>query len=412
MNNRKFITALLAVIIFEILMVLIRPVGLSLLKFAITLLVWVSFFLSLSVFIRNYNKLKTDVPKNSFGVFIILLGWNIVNIMRSLFSNDGSLTTLFGNSNTSLALLVPFSLAFCYAKENLKVFNNLIISLIIIGIPAFLIFFAVSNDRFDLNYNIAFELLIIGAVFLINVIPCQISRNKFLIVLGSILLFYLGIVTGYRVMLLRILLLYLILIPIYLYIRYKRNWIPTLVLVSLFIPFFLIKNSIETQQSPFEKFLSRFERMEMSVDTRTFLYLEVYDDLKKSDKLFVGKGSNGTYYSPYFDDTGEDTSNRLSVEVGILAILLKGGFVAVFLYLTILFMAIYYALFRSKNHFVMSLGFMLVIHTLLLFISNYLDYSVYNVAIWFFIGVCFSDEIRSLDNSGINNILNNADQIF
>jgi len=193
--------------------------------------------------------------------------------------------------------------------------------------------------------------------------------------------------------------------------RKNARWIPVVVLLTLFVPFYLIKTSIESKVSPFEKFLSRFEDMEMGVDTRTFLYQEVFEDLKNDNKLFTGRGSNGTYYSPYFDETGDDASHRLSVEVGILAIFLKGGFIAVALYLTILCMAIYQALFRSKNYYVFCIGLMLVVHALLLFISNPLDYSCYNMAIWFFTGVCLSKKISSLDNSEINNILIDANQL-
>jgi len=411
MRDRRFIASFILVIIFEILIILVRPLGLSLFKVSITLLVWLAFYFAFSAFVRNYDIFKKDLPKYAFTVLGIMIGLNIINIFRSLISGDGTLTTLFGNSNTSLALLVPFTMAFSFDKVNLRLFNNFFIWLIPATIILYLIFVLLSSDPANLYWNKSFHLLIYETAFLVILIPLQSKRDKFIIIAGTLLLSWLAVVTEYRVVILRILLLYLLLIPVYYYMRKNTRWIPVVVLLTLFIPFYLIKTSIKSKVSPFEKILSRFEDMEMGLDTRTFLYQEVYEDLRKDNKLLIGRGSNGTYYSPYFDETGGDTSNRLSVEVGILAILLKGGLISVALYLIILCAAIYQALFRSKNYYVFCIGLMLVVHALLLFISNPLDYSCYNMAIWFFTGVCLSKKIRSLDNSEIKIILTDANQL-
>jgi len=137
------------------------------------------------------------------------------------------------------------------------------------------------------------------------------------------------------------------------------------------------------------------------------LYFEVFKDLLENNQLITGKGASGTYYSEYFRTAEGDSDTRLTVEVGLLAILLKGGLIAVFINLLILFIAIYLAFFRSKNFYVIGVGYMLFIHTIILFIENLSSFSSYNFIIWIFIGVCLSKEIRNLSNQQIKNILFN-----
>jgi hypothetical protein len=62
-------------------------------------------------------------------------------------------------------------------------------------------------------------------------------------------------------------------------------------------------------------------------DTRSFLFIEFFQDFKNSDWIF-GRGFLGTYFSQYFldwDGVGGDSFQRFSVEIGFLDFLLKGG---------------------------------------------------------------------------------------
>lgn len=406
MKNTRFLVALSTIFIYEVIMRLINPDGLSITKIIITLLVWASFFLAASAFLSNRQEIKFNISKQTFYIFIILIAWNFFSIIRSAFGGDGPLTTLLGNNETSLALLVPFALAFSIDKANLKIINSFFLGLIVFGIITYSLFFNLSFGGIDnFSYNKAFSIIFYGVFFLIPIISFQLGRNKMFILIGSILLILLGIFTGYRIIILRIFLLYLAVIAISFYKFFKFKGILIIALLSLFLPFYLLAGSFITGESAFQKYRPGIYNEEITDDTRTFLYVEVLDDLFENGEFLVGKGSSGTYYSPYFDENGGDTPYRLSVEVGILALLLKGGLIAVLLNLALLFIAIFKALFRSNNYLVICIGFMLIIHTAILFVTNYIDYSLYNVALWFFIGVCLSDEIRSLDNVEIQDIL-------
>jgi len=122
--------------------------------------------------------------------------------------------------------------------------------------------------------------------------------------------------------------------------------------------------------------------------------------------MIIGKGANGRYYSDYFSTVEGDSPIRLNIEVGFLGLLLKGGMIAVILNLMLLIIAIYHAFFKSKNIFIVSIGFILLVHTILLFVENVISYSNYNFIIWYFIGICLSQKIRMLNNNQIKVILN------
>ncbi len=205
----------------------------------------------------------------------------------------------------------------------------------------------------------------------------------------------------------RVPLLFLALFAISFYRKYNFKWILKISFLILVVPLFLLQSSIISKQSVFQKYLSEISDTKFSTDTRTFLYVEVFKDLLENNQLITGKGASGTYYSEYFRTAEGDSDTRLTVEVGLLAILLKGGLIAVILNLLILFIAIFLAFFRAKNIYVVGIGYMLFIHTLILFISNSSSFSSYNFIIWFFIGVCLSNQIRSMDNNAIRALLLN-----
>jgi hypothetical protein len=411
MNKKSFFYALLSIVIYEIFMGLINPTGFSLLKVSITLLVWLSVSFSIFTFIKNYQRIKNNTPIFPFYVFMIFLGWNLMNIFRGFLGENNSLETLFGNTFTSLSLLAPFSLAFSIDSSNLKTINNFSIKIVSLALVLYFILLLFSTPSDGIEINLMVEEILFGTLFLVSILPYQSRKAKFIIILGCILIFYLAIQLGNRTTLVRTAFLFLLLIVFYLYRFSNSKLILIIVLSTLLIPFYLIRISISSNQSIISQALSMTDAENVNVDTRTFIYLEVYNDLVDNDKLVIGKGSNATYYSYYFSKADGDSPMRLSVEVGILGILLKGGYIGVFLNLLLFYIAIYLAFFRSNNKLVICLGFMLLMHTQVLFIENRINYSFYYMGIWFIVGVCLSKEIRSLNDEEIYDILNFRNEI-
>lgn len=405
MNKNRILTALTAIIIYEVLMLIIAPDGFSSFKIAITLMIWISLYQSLTVFISRYSRIKSAIPDIPFKIFILILIWNIINILRSAFDSSISVTTLLGNPITSLALMVPFSLSFSIEKVNLNVVLRMFLFLILVSIPAYFIFWLLAGISNDLTYNLIFRVLTYSTFFLITLIPFLTGKYNLLILIGAAFLFYIAVQTEYRTMILRLAMLFVAAIGVFLYMKFKLKTILIVAFLTLFVPFFLLFDSIKTGTSAFQKYLVFVKDPQLSTDTRTFLYTEVYDDLMLNNKLREGKGSVAHYYSPYFAEQDGDDRNRLSVEVGILAMLLSGGLISVILNVVLFTIAIYLSLFKSNNSLVISLGFVLIVHTILLFIESYLVYSLYNIIIWFVAGLCLSKEMRALSDAEIDNLI-------
>lgn len=403
MVMNKFFFAFLSLYLFEILTQIINPASSSVVKVLLTLLIWISFYQSIAFFISKYKYVKVNIPNFIFHFVLLLIGWNVINIFRSLLSGVGTITTLLGNTNTSLALLVPFSLFFGLNPINLKIINKIFFKIIELGILVGLISFLFFGIGFGESNPIF--LAVYCTIFLITILSFQNARNKIFILFGSILLLYLSFMFEDRTMLIRILSLYMASGILYFYKKFNFKWILSGTFFALFIPFYLLVFSVSNGESAFEYYLSKSEKTDMITDTRTFLYIEVFKDLEENKSLIFGKGSNATYFSDYFKNNKGDSEIRLNVEVGILSLLLKGGMIAVILNLTMLFIAIYLAFFRSENLYVVGIGFMLLIHTILLFVENIPGYTTYNFLIWFFIGVCLSKKIRYYNTKQIKDLL-------
>jgi hypothetical protein len=316
------------------------------------------------------------------------------------------LTTLFGNIYTGLALLVPFTISFYIQFVNIKLIYKYFLILLKIGI--FLFFIFLFFEEFSIS-EVQIKTLIcflLPTIFLITVLPFLSKKSIIVTFVSIILLLFISYLYRSRTMMIRVplLLMFLITVGFYRFIYFKS--ILRYSFLILFIPLYLLYNSYESGKSFFEIDLGNVTSdKELSIDSRTFLYQEVYFDLFSNEQILVGKGANGAYYSEYFDITGEENKNRLTVEVGILALFLKGGLISVIMNLVLLFISIYLSFFESKNSYVVGVGFVILVHVILLFVENLVGFNVYNLLIWFFIGICLSKEIRAMNNIEIREII-------
>ena len=406
-ENLKFLISLVALLIYELGMIVFHFNGLSIFKIILTLFVWISFCVAFLYYLRRYKVLKRSIPRLAHVTLVLLLVWNLFNIIRSIYYDVGTLTTVFGNVYTCLSLLVPFVIIFSINKFSIKNIQAYFLILLKTGLIAFFIFFIFNvGGNFNTVQIHILLLLLLPVIFLITVLPYQKKKNTLLILISMPILLYAASLYGVRTMAIRVVLLFACLIAVYLYGQVNWKWVLPLSCLVLLLPFILIQQSVATGESAITKYLSGSTDDDLSIDTRTFIYTELFADLVSNDQLLIGKGANGRYYSEYFSTQEGDSDIRLNIEVGALGLLLKGGFIAVVLNLFLLILAVFYAFFQSKNYYVIGIGFLLLVHFILLFIENIIVYSSYNYFTWFFIGICLSKPIRNLKNSEINFILN------
>jgi hypothetical protein len=171
---------------------------------------------------------------------------------------------------------------------------------------------------------------------------------------------------------------------------------------SLGLIYFLSFNFTETYEA-----LSALLKGDVvsKVDTRTFLFIEFFEDFKKSDFLF-GKGYLGTYYSPFFQDwqgEGGDHYIRFVVEIGFLEILFKGGLVLLIVTLLTFISSIYVGFIKSKPgsiKFMMSIW--LLIELGMFVIQNPPAFNPHFFIIWTLIGILNFEESTPIPKSVIN----------
>lgn len=134
-----------------------------------------------------------------------------------------------------------------------------------------------------------------------------------------------------------------------------------------------------------------------TTDTRSFLFIEFFDDVKGFD-LYFGRGYLGTYFSPYFKEwegEGGDFFNRFGVEVGFLQIILKGGVLLLLSMVSVFIVGIYKGFVRYKyNSIQFMLSFWLLIEFAMLTIENIPAFSVHFFLIWIVIGILLSNSTK------------------
>lgn len=120
-------------------------------------------------------------------------------------------------------------------------------------------------------------------------------------------------------------------------------------------------------------------------DTRSFLFRELAQDFDMSSSWLFGKGMFGWYYSSAVEKFAGN-GNRISTECGHLYLLLKGGYIYLFLYNILIFYSIAKSI-KSKDKFIKYISFLLSITVLLMFISFTQRFDLRNVLMWLFVGI-------------------------
>ena len=394
-KSNIFIT-FLSLLLWEILMRLIIPENGSVLKSLITSLLWISFIASAINFYTYFYSLKKYISKINYQLITLLIIWNFINIFRSIVNGDSNFLTTFGNPFTVLSLLIPFAVFYGLKLINLIYIRDILLKSIKLGIYCIPLFF-INNKFAGLGH------LFTGYFFLSPSVIIENKKNIYLILTALIIVFLTSLSS--RTTLVRIALYAIPFIMLFLQKKYYFKNTYKFTFLLLIFPIYFTYSGFNHGNTIFEYFSSKSDN-ELYTDTRSFLFEEVFEDLNNNNKLLIGKGAASNYFSNYFTNNLNVKNNRLTVEVGILTILLKGGIIALLLNLSIFFIAIYMAYFKSNNTYSKTLGFLLLVHVVLLFVENVVAYNIYNFIIWFTVGVCLNKQFRLLNNFQIKYIIN------
>lgn len=381
------------------------------LKASLTVLLWISVFIIIQNYITNLKKIYLQFNRTSFYLINILIVFNIFHIIRGLLDTNIPLTTTLGNPYNTLALLTPLAVSFSVRKNNIYLLNKFLIKIMILGDLLILISFMMEGTLIVNKPNAAWQFMH-TTIFLIGITSYLAYYLRYFILLNNIfLLWYIGIIITSRATILRVLLFYLFNILSRRFQYQVKILYPAIIIFVILTPLFLINTSLSGDsilglikdyvQESFGSSSTSSSFVVEKADTRTFMYIEVIEDLVNTDSLLFGRGSSGTYYSQYFYTTGADANNRFTTEVGFLSHLLKGGIATTLITLLLFLNASYLAIYQSKSIYIKWIGFIIITHIFVLSFENLVSFNLYNICIWFFVGICFSKDIRLMEEKKI-----------
>lgn len=386
--------------IYIMFLFLFSPDGINVLNISITSFLVLSAIMLFTVCFNNFKYLKS-LPKKTRTLFYLLIFWGFVVVIRSFSLVLQDWVTNFGNIYMAFSWIMPLTLLLGLKIENWRVMFASISFMFTIMVFAYLCspFLKLNEEWIQLLRPINFILLFglyhygfwskIKAYTIIAIyISIAISSSRRLEFL------FLGLV------------LVLLLIEKLKHIKLKKSLL-WYIIVGFVVVFVLIFTLGYEYVSNIIASIVEFQ------DSRTFLFKEFFVDINGSNRIF-GKGSLGTYYSDFFERTNRyyrilgnkgwkgDDPVRITVEVGYLQMILKGGFIMLILNISIYLYSIYTAIFKSNNKFIKSLGYYILIIAVLSLIELRPTFTPTFIIFWMAIGTVSVKKYRMMTNEEIN----------
>ena len=280
----------------------------------------------------------------------------------------------------------------------IKFFNNLIIPLSLV------LFFLGTKSLPEFTSRLALPISL-----LIVFIPYLKKINQFIIIFVSLLiLFYDQSVRMHSV---SIIISFLITLFYYFNISNKKYY--NLLVILLFMtPIILILSAIIYKFDIFNFFyelgnLNSYEN-ELLANTRSFLYIDIFNSTDSIFKLIFGSGASASYESYLFSQSNSllFEEGRYGTEVGFLNYLLKSGIIGFILFSLLLFYPINLGINHSNNILIKLISLKLTFNWFFMFLEYPFVVNMSYFLIYFIIGILSSSELRKLDDNQIKKLIN------
>lgn len=377
-------TALVLICVFLASFFYSKSVEYRLLRIISSVFLYISLW-RLLVFYNQSPRLRVPLPRLYTTYLLILFSFVIYNFYVDILGSNFDIKTQINNPYGFLASLNILAFGLGIATEKLDSFFKILFFVCVL----FVVFcFVPDLPKFE-----GFH----GYICAYAIIPFFIlSRhyNKYKLfsygVLPLAVMF--SISSDYRIIILRLLLFFVLFATLSLV--KKHNFLKFLILtITCFAVYQFIANLNEVLN-----FFGRFIKVQgFETDTRSFLYRELFEDLKPNE-LLTGRGFSGTYFSTFFlsawsvpDEMGISFI-RFTIEVGFLQLILKGGFLYYILFITLPFISCMRGLFK-KNVSSLAFAFSILIFTelVLMFVENIPNYGFHFFNLFFISGFVFNE---------------------
>ena len=172
----------------------------------------------------------------------------------------------------------------------------------------------------------------------------------------------------------------------------------------MILPLFFLYTGVTGKLDVFE-YISNEEEGILTGNTRTFLYVEVFDSFQnKNISTLIGGGANSGYQTNVFFDAKVSNlaeRDRYMSEVRFLNTLNKSGLIGVILDMLIFFGTAFFAINRSNNDYSKLLGLYLYLSWIIYFLEMPLLLNLVYFMHYLIIGLCLNSSFRNSNNEEI-----------
>lgn len=418
MTSRKaYIILLVSIIIYSLFMN--GYVHSGIIRFVIT--IWLLFWLLYPLFFANQNKgvMPFQDDSHAQSVFKIFIIWQAIVILRGVLFNYGIINTIMsrlGNPYSLFAYLMPLVVFLKPHRFNFRAFTSILMYL---GVLFFYYVFSSRGHLFDQSvidvdsmmltqqdienrntwlYNVMFVGKIFASIGFLMFLPSFIGKKRywFVIVCWAIALFS-CIMGGRRGQSLTLILMGLL--SFYFYEngnkRFGRNF-RYFLLVSV-----VIAIGIYIYSSNAGMFAIMSSRL--TDDSRTFMFAEFWSDMINGVGWLFGRGLGGLYYSPI--SYGEEmVQYRDGIECGLFQLVLTGGIISMFLYISVLLRAAIKGFFHSNNQLTKAFAAYIGVSLFNLLPFGVPECNVSFFVVWLGVAICSSPYYRSLTDTDVKKL--------
>jgi hypothetical protein len=373
--------------------------GNTALRIIYSLFMYGSILILVKVFfsIDNIDKLNHDLRYRTYVLILIFFALynTIVDFSNPLFS----WITLLNNPRALLSIVPIFGLVIGYNTSHLQSVNkviNVVILLFVLDASTVILTEPTTPKVFA------------GFVIPFVVLNLSLSRYKFLSLFVLIIASWNSVFVDYRALLLRIIFFSIFFLALHAFKRY--SFIKIIIIVA---SFYLVYISLTDLSFFLELFQSQANlSATIGSDTRTFLYEELFDDLKPLEQV-IGRGFQGAYFSPYFlhiyfsPQYGDgDYFERFSVEVGVLELILKGGYVFLIIYLAPIIYVVWKGLTTINSNFKLeyNICIYLLVELIVFFFENSPAYHIHFFLMFFFTGYVYN-KLKTNEDINYNSLV-------
>ena len=272
----------------------------------------------------------------------------------------------------------------------------------IIGI----ILYSLSNSTL-IKYNHDLGILLSPIFFFILAIPFVTRKNKVLIIFFSICCILID--PSWRANIMRISACSGF-VFVYLILGLHKKLLNMIGILTFIIPLIFLYTGYTGKLDIFE--YSQGDTSELTAEqklqaanTRSFLYMEIINSMKKKDTNFlIGGGASNGYLTIFFHDDNVSMSSkreRYGTEVAFLNTLNRSGLIGVLLEMLLIFIAAYYAINRSNNNFSKLIGLYLYFSYILYFLEVPQTFNSISFIQYFIIGICMNNSFRQSSNEEV-----------